>query len=307
MQNLIVYLLAFLVIALVSGNNLPACTGSLINSNIVSKRKGILLTILGYSLGLIAEGNLLSTGLLSLMPVNNYLLSSIVLFTALIVFLFAHKTKVPQSLSMTMAMAILGLDIAIGANPDLTFVAIMVLAWILSSAFAILLSYATMRYSYNMMKEKNIWTSIKYMKLLLIVVSFFTAFTLGANTIGFVYALMPHQGNAAYVLALAIIGIIIGSVFLSRRELALMGNGIVAMRYLNSTISQAVSAIFVEIATIFSIPLSNTQIYVSSIYGSTISYKMHFAQGKTMIAIIRSWIFLAILAMVLGYAFTLLI
>lgn len=307
MQNLIVYLLAFLVIALVSGNNLPACAGSMINSNIVSKRKGILLTILGYSLGLIAEGNLLNTGLLSLMPVNNYLLSSIVLLTALIVFLFAHKTKVPQSLSMTMAMAILGLDIAIGANPDLTFVAIMIIVWILSSVFAILLSYVTMRYSYNIMKDRNIWTGIKSLKMLLIVVSFFTAFTLGANTIGFVYVLMPHQGNAAYVLALAIIGIIIGSVFLSRRELALMGNGIVAMRYLNSTISQTVSAIFVEIATIFGIPLSNTQIYVSSIYGSTISYKMHFAQGKTMIAIIRSWVFLAILAMALGYALALLI
>ena len=300
-------MLAFLVIALVSGNNLPACTGLLINSNIVSKRKGIILTILGYSLGLIAEGNLLGTGLLSLMPVNNYLLSSIVLFTALIVFLFAHKTKVPQSLSMTMAMAILGLDIAIGANPDLTFVAVMVLAWILSSVFAILLSYATMRYSYNMMKDRNIWTSIKYMKMLLITVSFFTAFTLGANTIGFVYVLMPHQGNAAYTIGLAIIGIIVGSIFLSRRELSLMGNGIVAMRYLNSTISQAVSAIFVEIATIFSIPLSNTQIYVSSIYGSTISYKMHFAQGKTMLAIIRSWIFLAILAMALGYILALFI
>lgn len=307
MQNLIVYLLAFLVIALVSGNNLPACTGSLINSNIVSKRKGIILTILGYSLGLIAEGNLLGTGLLSLMPVNNYLLSSIVLFTALIVFIFAHKTKVPQSLSMTMAMAILGLDIAIGANPDLIFVAVMVIAWILSSIFAILLSYATMRYSYNMMKDRNIWTSIKYMKMLLITVSFFTAFTLGANTIGFVYVLMPHQGNAAYTIGLAIIGIIVGSIFLSRRELSLMGNGIVAMRYLNSTISQAVSAIFVEIATIFSIPLSNTQIYVSSIYGSTISYNMHFAQGKTMLAIIRSWVFLAILAMALGYILALLI
>ena len=189
----------------------------------MSKRKGIILTILGYSLGLIAEGNLLGTGLLSLMPVNNYLLSSIVLFTALIVFIFAHKTKVPQSLSMTMAMAILGLDIAIGANPDLIFVAVMVIAWILSSIFAILLSYATMRYSYNMMKDRNIWTSIKYMKMLLITVSFFTAFTLGANTIGFVYVLMPHQGNAAYTIGLAIIGIIVGSIFLSRRELSLMG------------------------------------------------------------------------------------
>lgn len=307
MQNLLLYLLAFLVIALVSGNNLPACTGSLITSNIISKRKGILLTILGYSLGLIAEGDFLKAGLISLMPVNNYLLSSIVLLTALIVFVFAHKTKVPQSLSMTMAMAILGLDIAIGANPDLAFVAIMAFAWLLSSVFAVLLSYATMRYSYRVMKERNIWESIRYLKMLLISVSFFTAFTLGANTIGFVYVLMPHQNNAPYVLALSILGIIVGSIFLSKRELGLMGSGIVAMRYLNSTISQAVSAIFVEIATIFSMPLSNTQIYVSSIYGSTMSYKMHIAQGKTMLSIIRSWVSLAILAMALGYALTLLI
>lgn len=300
-------MLAFVVIALVSGNNLPACTGSLITSNIMSRRKGILLTIIGYSAGLILEGNYLKTGFLSIMPVNNYLLSSIVLFTALIVFLVAHKTKVPQSLSITMSMAIFGLDIAIGANPDAMFIALMVFVWFASSIFAVLLSYATMKYSYKTMNDRNVWKSIQYMKLLLIVVSFFTAFTLGANTLGFVYALMPGQSGASYALAVSIIGIILGSVFLSKRELSLMGSGIVAMRYLNSTISQAVSAVFVEAATVFGIPLSNTQIYVSSIYGSTMGYKMHFAQGKAILLILRSWLFLAVLSMAIGYAAAVLI
>jgi PiT family inorganic phosphate transporter len=297
----LVYVLAFVVIALVSGNNLPACTGSIISSNIISRRKGLLLTILGYSIGFIAEGSLLRAGISSIMPVNSYLLSSVVLFSALVVFLFAHKTKVPQSLSITMSMAILGLDLAIGAKPNLGFLSEMLIAWILTSILAIWLSYSTMKHSYRFLKKKNIWRSVSSMKTLLIMVSFFTAFTLGANTLGFVYALMPHQSAAFYVQLLGIVGIMVGSIFLSRRELSLMGSGIVSMRYLNSLVTQSISALFVELATFFSIPLSNTQMYVSSIYGSTISYKTNMAHGKSIMIILRSWLIMALISIAVGY------
>ena len=50
-----------------------------------------------------AEGNLLGTGLLSLMPVNNYLLSSIVLFTALM----PHQGNA----AYVLALAIIGIII----------------------------------------------------------------------------------------------------------------------------------------------------------------------------------------------------
>ncbi len=298
------YILAFLVAALVSGNNLPVCTGSLISSNIMSRKKGIAMAIIGYAAGLFVEGDLLKIGLSSIMPVNSYLLSSIVLLTALVVFMLAHYAKVPQSLSITMSMAIFGLDIALRSSPDTGFIMLMIAAWIAASAFAAALSFATMRYSYRLLNKRNIWGTIRTLKLLLIIFSFLTAFTLGANTIGFIYALVPHQTGTAYVQLLMILAIIIGSVALSRRELQMMGTGIVAMRYLNSLVSQVVSTAFVEAATLLSIPLSNAQTYVSSIFGSTAGYRTHLIEKKTVLAIIRSWFLLAALSLALGYAMT---
>ena len=304
---IIIYALAFLLVALVSGNNLPACAGSLISSNIVSKRKGIAMAIIGYSIGLFTEGDFLKIGLASIMPVNSYLLSSIVLLAALIVFLLANRARVPQSLSITMSMAIFGLDLALGSNPDTNFIMLMIIAWIASSLFAMLLSMATMKYSYGLLKGRNIWKSIRALKAMLLLFSFLTAFTLGANTIGFVYVMLPHQIYAAYVQLLLIIAIITGSIMFSGKELKTMGNGIIAMRYLNSLVSQAISAALVELATISSIPLSNTQIYVSSIYGSALSYKTHLINRRILLSILWSWAGLSALAIIIGYAATLLL
>ncbi len=50
-------MLAFLLISLVAGNNLSACSGTIIGGNIVSRRIGILLTFIGYAGGMLLQGS----------------------------------------------------------------------------------------------------------------------------------------------------------------------------------------------------------------------------------------------------------
>ncbi len=50
--GLIIFVLSFILIALVSGNNMPVCSGSLVGGRILSKRSGIMLTMFGYLAGL---------------------------------------------------------------------------------------------------------------------------------------------------------------------------------------------------------------------------------------------------------------
>src|SRR5713226_9335419 len=49
-------LLAGLLGIVVGGNNLSACSGTIIGSGMVSKRSGILIAMVGYVLGLALEG-----------------------------------------------------------------------------------------------------------------------------------------------------------------------------------------------------------------------------------------------------------
>jgi len=300
MLGILVSILAFILIMLVSGNNLSACSGSIISSNIVSKKFGITLTIIGYISGLLIEGSLLGSGVHSLMPFASNELVMIALLVSIIIFLIAHKLRVPQSLSITFAFAILGITFAIGKQPNMIFTLTMIMFWIIALLIAIPFSIFLMNKIKKRINKRNVWNSIHIIKISLIIVSFFVAFTLGANTIGFIYYALP---NSIYNFIAVIIAIIIGSILFSNGELKRIGNEIIPMRYINSLTTQLVSVILVESATIFGIPISNTQMFTASIYGVGIGYKDRFIKKKPAMIIVSTWIITALVSFVLAFSF----
>jgi len=296
--GIIVSALAFVLIMLVSGNNLPACTGSIIASNIVTKKWGVLLAIMGYLSGLFAEGSLLGRGVYSLMPFRSNELVIIALSVAIVIFLIAHKMRVPQSLSITFAFSILGITLALGRRPDMLFTSEMLLFWVAAFLFAIPFSIFVMNTLKKRVNRRRIWSSMHKIKIALVVASFFAAFTLGANTIGFVYYTLPHSiyNDAAVILA-----IIAGSILFSGGELRRIGNEIIPIRYINSFTTQFVSVVLVECATLFGIPVSNTQMFTASVYGAGIGYKNRIIREKPAIAIAGTWIGTALVGFFASY------
>ncbi len=301
MSSLIILALTFLLISLVAGNNLSSCTGAIISGKIVTKRSGIIIAILGYISGLVLEGNILKNGVSALLPVNSTLFITIALLVSIIIFIYAHFKRIPNSLSFTFASVILGISSAAGLNINFTFVLTMVLFWALTPIVSIALTLAMMKGSRRIIDKKNIWETINKIKILLVIVSFFTAFTLGANTIGFVYSAIPSDSSNFIIVVVALI---FGSMVLSGRELNKIGNEIIPFRYLNSITSQLGSAIIVEVATLFGIPMSNTQSFTMSIYGAGLSYKNRLLIKKPAIDIIKAWIYMIIVSFIIAFAFT---
>lgn len=299
--DIIILALTFILVSLVSGNNLSSCTGAIISGKIVSKRYGILIAVLGYIAGLILEGGILRSGVIALLPVKTTALITIALATSIVIFLYAHIRRIPNSLSFTFAAAILGISAAAGFSVNMAFVFAMVLFWLLTPIASIFLTIVLMRSSRRMVSKRKIWPAVNKMKLILVVVSFFTAFTLGANTIGFVYSAIP---DGSYNLIVIIAALIFGSIALSGRELNRIGNEIIPFRYLNSVASQVSSAVLVEVATLFSIPMSNTQVFTMSIYGAGLSYKNRLLIKKPAIEITKAWIYMVIISFIASYAFT---
>ncbi|MHB1830674.1 MAG: inorganic phosphate transporter [Candidatus Micrarchaeaceae archaeon] len=301
---LLIYALLFLLVAIVSGNNLSACSGAVISGRIVGRKTGIFITILGYVSGFALQGGLLRAGLAAIMPSQSAYLVVIALAIALLVFIVAHRLRVPQSLTVTFAMILVGIEIAYGKMPNSGFVVYMVAFWMLSAAFAGVLTLALMRFARKRIENSRIWVTVGRLKLLLIVVSFLTAFVLGANTIGFVFASVAGLTNQLYATIITIAAIAVGSLLLSRGELNRIGNEIISLRYLNAFVLQSISVMLVELATILSIPASNTQIFTASLYGAGISYRTRMIRRKPMLTIIFSWVATAIIGLVMGYAAT---
>ncbi len=301
MSSLIILALTFLLISLVAGNNLSSCTGAIISGKIVTKRSGIIITILGYITGLVLEGGILKNGVSALLPVNNALFITIALSVSIVIFIYAHFKKIPNSLSFTFASVILGISTAAGLSINFAFVLMMVLFWVLTPIVSIALTLAMMKGSRRIIDQKNIWKTINKIKILLVIVSFFTAFTLGANTIGFVYSAIPSDGSNFIIVVIALI---FGSMALSGRELNKIGNEIIPFRYLNSITSQLGSAIIVEVATLFGIPMSNTQAFTMSVYGAGLSYKNRLLIKKPAIDIAKAWFYMIVVSFVMAFALT---
>lgn len=302
--SILILILSFILIALVSGNNLPVCSGSIIGSRIVSRRNGVLIAIIGYILGLILEGDMLRNGVNAVLPFKSEQ-SIIIAFTvAIFVFLIAHKMRVPQSLSVNFTSILLGISIAMHLPINWLFLSFIILFWIIAPIISVIAMRPLMHKTYSLVKKKRIWPTIKLIRLLLILFSFLAAFTLGANTLGLLYATMPKD---LYSLLAALLGIIFGSLLLSGGELRRIGNEIISLRYINALNSQIISVLLVELAVLLSIPLSNSQTFIASIYGSGLSYKNRILLRSPIKSIAITWIGGAFASFALAYLFAMLL
>ncbi len=290
-------LLVFILVVLVSGNNLSISVGPIISGRIVGKRTGVLLTILGYASGFLLQGSILRNGVSKLIPFGSTLVPAIFIIS-IVVFIIAHRKRVPESLSITFISALIGVGLAYGTL-NLEFVSEILAFWIAAGVISLILAFLGLRAVQKMLYRDKVWKSIRTVRVLLILLSFITAFTLGANTIGVIASVLQPSW---YTYTTILLGIVIGSVYLSAGELRRIGDEILTLRYANALVSQLVAAAFVELATLLSIPLSNTQMLTTTIYGTGMSYKEKLLSKKPAVQIAYIWIITAIFSVAVAYA-----
>ncbi|MEM3180814.1 MAG: inorganic phosphate transporter [Candidatus Micrarchaeaceae archaeon] len=294
--------LAFALIALVSGNNLSACTGAVIASGITSKRTGISIAILGFIAGLVLQGSLLKKGIEAIMPVYSSMLLVEIFAIAIIIFLIADRFRVPLSLTIIFTSMLAGIGFGLNMHVNLEFLFLIGAFWVAVPLASVLLMPLLLHWLTRRLNKGRVWSKVHAIKVSLIVVSFLTSFTLGANTIGLLYSSLPVA--ATYKLAVSVLAIIIGSIFISHGEIKRLGEEIVPLRYVNAVISQLVSAVEVEIATLFGVPLSNTQTFTASLYGAGYGYKARLMRKKPAYVILSIWFASAALSFMLAFALT---
>ncbi len=297
-MDLLLSVLSFILVFLVSGNNLSASSGSIITSRMVRRHAGIAIYAIGCIFGLLFEGHLLSYGFNQIFHSVPGNLVAIPLLIGIIIFLITNKLRVPQSLSITFTTALMGIGFAFGDEINYLFAGSIILFWIIAGIASIALTIVSMRLSSAFIRKRDIWKSLRRIKLLLVIISFFTAFTLGANTFGLIMVSVTGYVSP-YLIAVAII---LGSAFASSGTLKRVGNDILPTRYLNALVSQSISVLLVEIGTLFSVPISNTQTYTASLYGATLSYDTKLFRRKPLIEMTFTWVGTALISFLAGYA-----
>ncbi len=296
-SEIILAILTFLAVTLVAGNNLSACVGPTIGARIVSKKTGAILGIAGFTAGLLTQGSGMSRSVSILLPNATSELQVIALLVAIVIFGIAHIARVPMSLSMSLVGLLAGLSISKGITSGLPYISQVAVMWFIAPVIAALFSFFLIRLI-NKRQVKDIWRRIRFYKVLLIVLSFTTAYSLGANTLGLIVA---TAGYNWVNLVVAMTAVFVGSSFLAEGAIRRMSQEFFLMRYSNATVTLATSTILVEVAAFLNIPLSNTQTTAAAVFGTGVSYKAKFMSLKPFLTIIAGWIAAPLLSFLIGW------
>jgi len=295
--SIVVLVLTFVAVMLVSGNNLSACVGPAIGSRIITKRFGMLLGATGFSLGLIAQGGVMTKTVNMLLPSGALQFRAEALLVSIMIFIIADLIRAPISLSMSLVGLFAGLSIANGTFTNGIYVTEVVAMWVAAPLIAIVFAFYLIR-TINRTTPKNVWRRLQTYKILLILLAFSTSYVLGANTLGLIVA---TSGFDLTTVVMAIVAIFIGVSYLSAGEIRRVSQELFLMRYPNAMTTLLTSTVLVEVATIFNIPLSNTQALSAAVFGTSISYRSKFVSLKPFLVIVLSWVIAPLLSFLIGF------
>ncbi|PSN83367.1 anion permease [Candidatus Marsarchaeota G2 archaeon ECH_B_SAG-G16] len=296
MNELPLFALTATLTALVSGNNLSASVGTLVGSRVTSERTGALVGALGFSLGLVLEGNRLNVAAKSLLP-NSAYYSFVSLLVALLLFLGALLVRSPLSLTMALVGVAVGISERVHYHFDHGFLVHTVIAWVLAPVLGALVSYFA-NLTILSSQVVNPWSALLRYKLLLLFGSFFTSFTLGANTFGLIASI---AGFNTVTMVVMVLSIFVGSLFLSSGILKRVGSEMYLLRYSNALVSLFTSSALVEAATLLGLPLSNTQTLTASVFGAGLSYRFKAIALRPFVITASTWLVAPLLGFLLGY------
>ena len=296
--EILILAVTFLLTALVSGNNLSAAVGTLVGSRTVSRLTGEIIGMLGFMLGLILQGDLMTKAADSLMPRSPDMIIY-VMGVSLIIFAIATFMRSPLSLSMAIVGAAIGVSIRVGFSIDDSYILLLILVWIISPLFLMGVSGTILRVMHSV-DFKNPWKVTAISRVLLLVTSFITAFALGANTLGLVGAI---SGYGTYTIPVMVVAIAGGGLLLANGTIKRVGEEMFSMRYSNALVSQVLSAFAVEFGTLFGIPLSSTQTLTSSVLGSGLSYRYKALYLRPFLVVAATWVISPLLGFILGLAY----
>jgi len=293
-----IVILTFVAVMLVAGNNLSVCIGPAVGSRTISKRFGTLLGAIGFTLGLLIQGAGMTRTVTVLLPNISMQLRAEALLVAILIFVIADLMRTPLSFTMVLVGLIAGFSMVAGVMTKTLYLAEVVSVWVAAPLISIVFAFYLIRFL-NRERPKNLWRRLETYKVLLIVLAFSTSYVLGANTIGLIVA----TGSFNILnLAAAIIGVFVGTFFLSAGEIRRVAEELFLMRYPNATVSLIASTVLVEAATVLKIPLSNTQALSAAVFGTGLSYKSKFVSLKPFLLTVIGWVIAPLLSFALGVA-----
>ncbi len=298
-------LLGGMALCIVLGaNNLSACLGASIGARTLSYRHALVLATLGVLTGLLFEGyklfNAITFGIIGASTPNFNLA---VIVSATIIMSVVTYRRIPISLSQVAVGAAAGAAIGGGLSLNYSFTFFIVLSWLLTPfigfILAMLITALTRRLSRNV---KRVLTMNAVYGYLTIFGGTYTAYVLGANTLGLIVGLAGTPASEHFLTSILFgFATVVGMILFSKGTSRSVAEDIVGLSASGAFATQMGGALTVHGFTEFGLPVSVSQAVVGGIYGAALPRRLILRNDRLTREILLGWTAAPIAGAVLGY------
>ncbi len=311
MVSVAIYLLTlgFFICLVLGANNASACFSTSVGAGFVKYSIAAGLASIGVILGLLLEGmklsGTISGGILEYVNVETTL---ILIVSMLIVMTLATLIRLPLSLSTVLVGSAVGVGLSTGTGINWKFTSIIVFSWIATPISASLLSIILYKIVFYITYSVKRLLTLSYLySRVTLLLSFYVAYVLGANTVGLISGIF--NSIVGRWISMLILGVAtsLGIYFLSRGVTESVGKGIIGLSPSTALVAQLSGALTVHLFTQFGIPVSITQAIIGGVIGIGSAKRIALMNIHTIKKILLAWLLAPIVGVVISYVITILL
>ena len=293
--------LGFLLSALVGGNNISACVGTIQGTRMLPRKVVLSIATAGALLGYLLEGGKLQRTRSILGQDLSGDLATSAFFVVALLFLAANTVRVPISLTHSLVGTRVGMNLMLQHPMDLPYLTLLLGSWVITPFMAFSLSAGITRLVRKYLARPNLWEQQNILRIGLTLTALYTSYVLGANTLGFIGAVIPTVKELPIPSPLLVAaGFLMGVMFLGRGVSRRVGEDVYQMNIFASLSSQAGGASVIELFTQMGVPVSVTQATSSGVLGSAFASPIRIVNIRAVLYILSEWLVTPIAGLILG-------
>lgn len=258
----------------------------------------------GLTVGVILEGPKLHSSISpNLLSAITFEQSAVVLVASVIVMFVVTLFRVPLSLSQAMIGAAIGAGVAARASLSLPYVLAVAASWVLTPALGFAIAYvAQIGLTRIFLRVRNVLTVNALYARLTFVISFYAAYTLGANTLGMVTGMIAGDSWNSAVNSFVLAGFaILGMWLFSHATAYTVAENLVGMSPSTALSAQLAGAVTMHVFTQFSIPISISQGVVGGVLGAAYTKRVMIRNRRVTREILFGWILAPVAGAILAF------
>ena len=284
-------------------NNLSTCLGTSVGGRTLRYSEALGFASIGVLAGIALEGYKLSGAITSgIVSSGSPEFAFDVALSTFVIMTFFTYHRIPISLSQVAIGAAIGAAFVRGIRVNWLFTALVASSWFLTPAVGLMLAFALSLVTKRAAKRIRKALTLNALYAYLTVFSgIYSAYALGANTVGLIVGMVGVPRSERLVVSLIFgLATIVGMFLFGRGTTRSVAENIIGLSPSASFAAQMGGAMTVHGFTQFGIPVSVSQAVVGGIFGAAIPRRIVVRNDRLIREMFIGWTVAPLLGAVLG-------